>query len=291
MDSKFLYDQKTKDFLLNRKKLMVVGYVIFTIFLITDIILELINLNNICENINDKSTIYIKLYTALIIGLKITHNICLLHAIIYYDNYNLSNYYVCLSFILDIYVKPLLLIIPIRDLIVFDENFKISVNDVNMIYIMDSIIDNINCFLLFQASIIQASLLYNEFKNNIYKFYVIIGNIVYIPMISIAIYVLFNLTKNINFIIFYISYVLFLLTLTSEMNVYFRISIRLFLLAGILGIIGKTGIFMWIITVQIILHFIYMTIFLRDVLIRISSKYDPQLEQFTEEWHKNNQII
>jgi len=203
----------------------------------------------------------------------------------------LSNYYVCLSFVLDIYVKPLLLIIPIRDLIVFGENLGMTVNDVNMTYIIDNIIDNLNCFLLFQASIIQASLLYNEFKNNIYKFYVLIGNIVYIPMVSIAIYVLFNLTKNINFIIFYVSYVVFLLTLTSEMNVYFRISIRLFLLAGILGIIGKTGIFMWIITIQIILHLIYMSIFLRDVLIRISSKYDSQLEQFTEEWHKNNSLV
>jgi hypothetical protein len=290
MDSKFLYDQKTKDFLLARKKLMTSGYVVFTIFLVIDIAIELINLNAVCANINN-TTLYIKLYGILSIGIKIAHNIGLLLAIINYDNYNLSNYYVCLSFVLDIYVKPLLLIIPIRDLIVFGENLGMTVNDANMTYIIDNIIDNINCFLLFQASIIQASLLYNEFKNNIYKFYVLIGNIVYIPMISIAIYVLFNLTKNINFIIFYVSYVIFLLTLTSEINVYFRISIRLFLLAGILGIIGKTGIFMWIITVQIILHLIYMSIFLRDVLIRISSKYDSQLEQFTEEWHKNNCIV
>lgn len=287
----FLYDQKTKDFLANRKNLMINGYIVFTITLVSDVLPELIKFDKVDPELTTESVYYFKLYIAMTIVLKVIGNVFLALAIYYNKDYNQSSFYVCLAFCIDTFVKPLMIIIPMRDIIVFTEWKSGIYESITFWYIIEGIIDNFNCLLMFQASIIQSSILYEKFGSKIYEFYIFIANLVYIPTIIIVFSILFTITKGLSFLIFMITYIIYLVTIDKNLHKNIAISIKLILAASFYGVIGYSGSFFWSFMINFILHLTYMSIFLRDILIRISSQYDNKLEQLTEEWHLKNSIV
>ena len=287
----FLYDQKTKDFLHNRKNLMINGYVIFTLTLISSVVPELIKFGIFNGEITSESSDYFKLYTLFFISLKVAGNILLALAIYYYKDYNKSSFYVCVAFCIDTFIKPLIVIIPIRDIIVFTKWESGIYESITFWYIIEGIIDNFNCLLMFQASIFQSSILYEKFGNKIYKYYVIIANIVYIPTIIIVFSILFTITKDLSFLIFMITYIIYLITINENLHTGISFSIKLILALCFYRMTGFSGSFFWSFTINFVLHLTYMSIFLRDILIRVSALFDDKLEQFTEEWHKKNYIV
>jgi hypothetical protein len=286
------YNENNKKYLYKRKNLMIIGYITFTILLIFELYanIKVLEDNKLKEYITPDSIYNFKIYYGIVMGFKCLSNILLFLSIYYNKNYNISVVFVYASFILDTIFQPLFMIIPIRELITYTQYDDINDITLTIQFLFAGVLNNLNCVLLLQSTIIQSSYLYSEFNIQHFKYITHLINIVYIPILVIIFSILTNITEHWSFPVFLILYIAYLLTIMNKKHIIIDIILKLALFVCIADIIFYFDKDFWVVLIRFTLRLIYMSIFLRDIILSTSANYVSGLEEFTHTWHmsRNN---